>query len=126
MKRGELELAEVLSYAQAAAERNAHKPNPYLVPTQELWEKFEEEVEEFKNAWLNHPSDEEHIRSEAGDLLWTVTMILMQGYYLRDVPFNATGGDSRARGRRFKLRVPQRLLKLLNRATATLERKLDA
>jgi phosphoribosyl-ATP pyrophosphohydrolase len=71
--RGEREIKAAALEAQRAATRNGHKPDWRREPLCKLIEKLREEVDELEQAVVS--GDNQRIREEAGDCIWTVTMI---------------------------------------------------
>ena len=71
--RGKKPLKAAWVQAQIAADRNAHKPGWRQEPLRNLFEKLDEEVDEYHEAVMS--GDLQRVREELGDLIWTATMI---------------------------------------------------
>jgi len=62
-----------IAHAEAAADRNSHKPGWRQCPLRVLFDKLEEETREFLEALANGPRWEVFL--ELGDLVWVAVMI---------------------------------------------------
>lgn len=71
--RGEHAIKAAALEAQKAATRNKDKPDWRREPLRKLFDKLDEEVEEFHTAVLS--GDLQRICEELGDLVWVAVMI---------------------------------------------------
>ena len=96
MLRGAAEIEAASSEARRAATRNAHKGDYHREPLCKLFDKLDEERDEFYEALLS--GTRARIREELGDLVWTATMIADHGGQLLPSELPSAGVGEEVRG----------------------------